>query len=289
MMKIRNIHITKKSKKDVLIAVVIYLIFTSFFAIPSYGSSGLPTWEFKGAYANYTYNYSAYSLDKSSNFSKWNNITGYEMSKISSLENGNYSCYFVQYPSIIPPYSILVLKTTMPENSSFIVMQNTSYNQLEPYLGTMPAVNSSILRDLISNTTVLFFAGGPLNIPIKISQTLYDYNGTEMKTIKGYVRLTATNSSGYREALYETVYLSASSGLVLGYTSIESIRSPDNERITEFLNYSMGLRSTNIQVENIFWTATSTLLTALIALIVVAGVSVSVLVVRRRKAIKRYQ
>ncbi|MGC8563019.1 MAG: hypothetical protein ACP5UZ_07055 [Thermoplasmata archaeon] len=49
-------------KMTSLFAVLTLLASSSILASPSAASSGIPVWEFKGAYANYSFNYSAFNF-----------------------------------------------------------------------------------------------------------------------------------------------------------------------------------------------------------------------------------
>ncbi len=274
-----------KIRKEYASVAMIFLIAASLFVAPSYGASGTPSWEFKGAYVNYTYDYSVSSLNNSSNVTNWRNLTGYELSKITSVENGNYTYSNILYPVENSSLGINEFNATFYRNSSFLVLESTLKSKPFKYDNPdiMPAVNASILRDLIANNSTLYFVGGPINIPLKVSQTKYDYRGTEIEAIKCFVTVNATSSNGSTQQLYQAAYVSSTSGIELGFIYNASVRAPITGRATQTSYFAMELNSTNIPVGNTYWKTHSILLLSLIVAIVAVIAIVSALVLQRKR------
>ena len=285
---------------SMIIVALLLLLSVSLYAGSFNATSDLPPWEFKGAYANYSQNSSDINIYHTSNLATWHNSSGFpsEMSwKIISLGYGDYSLY-LNGPGILPvlghPY------ITVNWNSSFLVPKGTQMKYVSLYPDAMPAVNSYVLDDMNSgrtNLTPTEFL--PSSVPAAISQTYYDRNGFDMKA---YVCSFVYNNSGSIDSIqlvYQTVYFSAMSGLILDivgntttHARVEKVNTSSNTstytNYTQYHDYFMSLNSTNIQNGNSTIAPHSSSLTTqavAIGTLIVAAV-ISVFVVNRHRKVQ---
>lgn len=289
-------------KMTSLFAVLALLASASILASPSAASSGMPVWEFKGAYANYSFNYSAFNFGtaqvNSSNKSPWKNLTGYEYSRISSVGEDNYSLY---YGEDYLPLSLSgnasghysVIHGAVDGNSSFLVLINNTTDYRELYPAIMPAVNVTVLNDLIANKTSLYIGGAPWvllephNNPVKVSHILYDYNGREIKAIEGSININISIASNSRQIIGEYVIISPVSGLIMSYSINESIYSTKTGNVNQSMFSSDSLHSTNIPLERSFWNTNATPLIILVIVVVAIVIISALLIIRKTKATKQ--
>jgi len=232
----------------VVIASVL-LLSSSFLFWQSYATSDLPSWEFKGAYANYTIivyegTINLRTVNGTTNITlmRYHNA-GSTIWQIHSVGIGTYSYSQNSYPFLpsLPPHMKYV--TSLWNSSSMLSIGQKSF----PTPIGISAINASVLKGLGSNETDFWYWELPVVPLAGVSHVMYLYNGSETEAIRCVIFL---NSTGSDYTAYEklTLFFSATNGLMLNMSqnSVSHATINSSTKQINYQNYSYKLYSTNV-------------------------------------------